>query len=129
MATASKYRLRGGILGRYVRIQLRGTNSLNLAEVQVWGRDTANISSGALDRGIPSGSLARTSTSLTSFLVRIDAGAVVLPQQLRGSDQNVAFYNLLGKLAGKGVIKGGKLQMASRSVKPGIYLVKVSSQK
>jgi hypothetical protein len=72
MATASKYRLRGGIIGRYVRIQLRGTNSLTLAEVQVWGRDTANITS-ALDRGIPSGSLTRTGASPASFLVRVSS--------------------------------------------------------
>jgi hypothetical protein len=130
MSTASKYRLRGGILGRYVRIQLRGTNSLNVAEVQVWGRDTAASSSSALDRGIPSGSPARVGTSLASFLVRIGAGAVAIPQQLRGIDQNAAVYNLMGKLAVMGVIKGGRLQMdASRSVKPGIYLVKVSSQR
>ncbi len=126
----SKYRLRGGILGRYVRIQLRGTNSLNLAEVQVWGRDTANISTGAFDPGVPSGSLARIGSSPSSFLVKIDAEAVAIPQQVRGIDQDAAVYNLVGKLAGKGVIKGGRLQMdASRSVKPGIYLVRISSQK
>jgi hypothetical protein len=129
MGTPGKYKFRGGILGRYVRIQLRGTNSLNLAEVQVWGRDTANIT-GALDRGIPSGSPARTAASPSSFLVRIGAGAVAIPQQLRESDRDAAVYNLMGKLLGKGVIKAGRLHMdASRSVKPGIYFVKVSSQK
>jgi hypothetical protein len=36
----------------------------------------------------------------------------------------------MGKLAGKGVIKDGRLHMdASRSVKPGIYLVKASPHK
>jgi hypothetical protein len=129
MGTPSKYKFRGGVLGRYVRLQLRGTNSLTLAEVQVWGRDTANIT-GAVDRGIQPGSPAWTVTSPASFLVKIDAGAVAIPQQLQGTDRNAAIYNLMGKLAGKGVIKDGRLQMdASRSVKPGIYLVRVSKQK
>jgi hypothetical protein len=129
MATPSKYRIRGGILSRYIRIQLRGTSSLSLAEVQVWGRDTANIT-GALDRGTQSASLSGIGASPASFLVKIDGGAVALPEQVRGNGREAAIYNLMGKLAGKGLIKDGRLHMdASRSVKPGIFLVKVSTQK
>jgi len=130
MGTPSKYKFRGGILGKYVRIQLRGTNSLNLAEVQVFGRDTAASSTGALNRGTPSGSSAKIGASCASILVKIDAKTIAIPQQFQGSVWNAAVYDLMGKLTGKGIIKGGKMQLdASRSVKPGIYLVKVSSQK
>ncbi len=128
MATPSKYRIRGGILARYIRIQLRGTSSLSLAEVSVWGRDTANASSSVLDQSNLREQPVRTAS--LSYLVRIDNGSVTLPQQLRGSYGDVAVYNLMGQLASRGDIKEGKLQSdRSAGMKPGIYLVKISAQK
>jgi hypothetical protein len=128
MGTPSRYHFRSGIIGRYVRIQLRGTNSLSMAEVQVWARDTNNIVTGAIQDGNPSLSVMMTGAHSTSFLVTTDAGAFSVPQSLRGSASLVDIYDLSGKLVGRSMVNGGRVQMnVTRSAKTGIYLVRLVS--
>jgi F5/8 type C domain/Carboxylesterase family len=128
MATPSRYNFRGGIIGRYVRIQLRGTNSLSLAEVNVWARDTNHIVTGAFRSVNPSLSGRGGAATSASFLVKTDAGAFSLPAALKGpSAASVAIYDLSGRLVEKAVVKGVRVQMdRSHNVKTGLYLVRIS---
>jgi len=130
MGTPSKYHFRGGIIGRYVRIQLRGTNSLSLAEVNVWARDTNHIITDASYRGAPSLSGQGTAAISASCIVKTDAGEFSLPAALRGTSSavpgSVAIYDLTGKLVERDAVTGGRVHMSSRSAKTGIYLVRVS---
>jgi hypothetical protein len=128
MATPSRYGFRGGIIGRYVRIQLRGTNSLSLAEVNVWARDTNHIVTAAFRSVNPSLSGRGSAATSASFLVKTDAGAFSLPAALKGpSTVCVAIYDLTGKLVEKDAVNGARVQMdRSRSAKTGIYLIRVS---
>ena len=127
MGAPTIYRIRGGVIGRYVRIQLRGTASLSLAEVQVWGRDTSNIT-GAIDNGVPSHSNRTNTAFSSSFLVKTDAGAFAIPPALRGTAASVSIYDLTGKLVRKDNVAGGKIRMDGLrgNVKTGIYVVRVS---
>jgi hypothetical protein len=126
MKTPSRYHFRGGIIARYVRFQLRGTASLSLAEVSVWGRDTNNITQ-TLYHSIPSPANRMNSAFPASFLVKADAGGFSVPQALRGSGASVAIYDLTGKLVRKDIITGSMMLMDKvRSVKPGVYVVRVS---
>jgi hypothetical protein len=127
MSTPSKYRFRSGIIGRYVRIQLRGTNSLSLAEVQVWARDSNNIITGSLQNGNQAVFDLRNAAHPASFLVKTEAGSFSIPQALRSGARVVGIYNLSGKLVERTIVKGAKVQMVrSHYVKTGIYLVRVS---
>lgn len=125
MSSPSVYKFRGGIYSRYIRVQLRGTGSLNLAEVEVFGRDTSNVTR-VISQRTPNP--AKVSTS--SYLVRFDAGTV-LPVRLKGSNGDAVVYNLMGKLAGKGAVRDGKFRMdgSSKGIKSGMYLLMVSPLK
>jgi hypothetical protein len=126
MSAPTGYRIRGGVIGRYVRIQLRGTASLSLAEVQVWGRDT-NFITGAIDNGVPSRSNRMNTAFSSSFLVQTDDGAFAIPPALRKAAASVSIYDLTGKLVRKDNVTGGKFRMdGPRNVKTGIYVVRVS---
>jgi len=89
----------------------------------VYGRDTSNITPVLSRVSMPD--LAKAGSS--SCLVRFDAGLPALPSQLRASNGDAGVYNLLGRVAGKGIVKEGRLHMdaSSPSVKSGLYLMMV----
>ena len=123
MGAPSIYKIKNGLYARYIRVQLRGNGSLGLSQVMVYGRDTSNITPVLSHGTLPT--LAKVGSS--SCLVRFDAGLPALPSQLRASNGDAVVYNLLGRVAGKGIVKEGRLHMdaSSPSVKSGLYLMMV----
>jgi hypothetical protein len=129
MKSPSTYSIRGGILGRYVRLQLRGTNSLALSEVKVWGRDPNSVGT-AYNSGNPSPLSRINSHQSAVFTVTSDAGKLCLPASMNGTAASIAVYNLSGKLMQTSTLKEGAIRLNdARSVKNGIYVVRVRANR
>jgi hypothetical protein len=127
MGTPGRYRIRGGVIARHVRIQLRGTASLSLAEVQVWGRDTNNITAALPNDNSPR--LSKNAAAPSIFVVKSETGAFVVPAEFRGTAAIVAVYDLSGKLIQKGMVKNGTMRPGDgRVVKSGIYVMRFYSK-
>ena len=128
MKSPSTYRIRGGVLGRYVRLQLHGTNSLQLGEVQVWGRDSNDVT-GALSYNNPYSSIGLNAEFPSVFVVKSDAGAIDLPREIQGAAGDVDVFDCAGKLVQKSVMKKGRVQGKDfKGVKNGIYLVRIRNR-
>jgi hypothetical protein len=128
MKSPSTYRISGGVLGRYVRLQLHGTNSLQLGEVQVWGRDSNDVT-GALSYNNPYSSIGLNAEFPSVFVVKSDAGAIDLPREIQGAAGDVDVFDCAGKLVQKSVMKKGRVQGKDfKGVKNGIYLVRIRSR-
>jgi hypothetical protein len=128
MKSPSKYSFRGGILGRYVRLQLRGTNSLQLAEVQVWGRDTAGVSGVVSYENQPS-SGRKTSSRSALFVVKTESDAFSTGSSFESYSGTVEVFNLSGKLVRNGVVRDGRIRMNdNHGIKSGIYLVRFGAR-
>lgn len=127
MGTPSEYHFKGGVIGRYVRIQLRTNNSLGLAEVKVWACDTNNIITRAIQSDVSPQSRMNAAAHSVSFLVKIEAGVLFVPQAARGA-AHVDIYDLSGRLVQKIVVNGATVRIdVSRTAKTGIYLARFSS--
>jgi F5/8 type C domain/alpha/beta hydrolase fold len=124
MGTPSAYHFRGGVMGRFVRVQLRAKNSLSLAEVCVWARDTNNSTTGtaefgALRRSLPSGS--------GSFLIKINGAKLAIPPSGAGAS-HVDIYDFAGKLIARQSLVGAKATSdAVRLVRAGVYVARFES--
>jgi hypothetical protein len=123
MRSPSTYAIRGGFLGKYVRLQLRGTNSLQLGEVQVWGRDTTagtgTLSYNHVSTG-PNVAVSRV------YAVKTYAGAIAVPREIQGATGDIEVFDLAGRLVRKSAVKGGRVRGKEfLGVKNGIYLVQM----
>ena len=125
MKTPSKYSFRGGILGRYVRIQLRGTNSLQLAEVQVFGRDTNNVTATLPSIPPAYGSL-RSAAHPAVFFVKANLGSFAVPANLAQTTAPIALYDLSGRLVLRaGLVNGHLNPSRTQALGNGIYVVRL----
>jgi hypothetical protein len=112
----SKYSFRNGILGRYIRIQLRGSNSLQLAEVQVWGRDTGS----ATEIGFPNkGRFSRSSPAITRMEL-LSNGNLNIPTNSGAAPTSVEIYDIGGRL----LLSGISPVPIRKNFHEGIYIVK-----
>ncbi len=126
MALPSKYKFKGGIIGRYARIQLRGTNSLSMAEVTVWARDTNHIVSSVNSKGSVARGNATIAPGANSYLIHSD-GSLFVPLSVLVDAHQVAVYDLFGKCVQKSPVKNGRIVLGeAQHGKPGVYIVRIS---
>jgi hypothetical protein len=123
MGTPSVYHFRGGIAGRFVRVQLRERNTLSLAEVSVWGCDTTNV---ITETSQFSGSRPRANVPPRSglFFVKLGGEAFAIPPSEAGAS-HVDIFDPAGKLIARQSLTGAQGRCDGvRLVRAGVYVAR-----